>query len=191
LPDALAYRTASPDDVLSLSVLATQVFLDTYATNGINADLAKEARTVYAPEVLAARLADPAVQVVVAGMGENLIAFVDIAFGTRCPQATIEGPEVFRLYVQAPFQRRGIGRDLMARAEAAARDAGGPSIWLTAWSGNSRALAFYASLGYKDVGVTQYVIEGKAYENRVLAKTLRPAAPSKEAPVTDAKQQGK
>ena len=45
-------------------------------------------------------------------------------------------------------------------------------LWLTAWAGNSNALAFYKTLGYEDVGSTLYVIEGKGYENRVLCKRL-------------------
>ena len=45
-------------------------------------------------------------------------------------------------------------------------------MWLSVWAGNAGALAFYPKLGFKDVGVTQYVIESKEYENRVFAKRL-------------------
>jgi hypothetical protein len=38
--------------------------------------------------------------------------------------------------------------------------------------GNRRALAFYASRAYKDLGATTYVFENEQYENRVLAKAL-------------------
>ncbi len=37
-------RTGVPDDALCIGVLATQVFLDTYATSGIRPDLAYENR---------------------------------------------------------------------------------------------------------------------------------------------------
>ena len=87
-------------------------------------------------------------------------------------QTTI-GPEVLRLYVQAPFQRKGLGRTLLQAAEARAHSLGAPSIWLTAWVGNTGALAFYPEVGYVDVGTTEYAINGKNYENRVFAKALR------------------
>ena len=65
---------------------------------------------------------------------------------------------------------------MITRAEAAARDRSLDAVWLTAWVGNDRALAFYESLGYRDIGVTQYVIEGVAHENRVLCKRLAASA---------------
>jgi diamine N-acetyltransferase len=168
----LAYRPATPNDALSLSVLATQVFLDTYATSGVNADLANEATSVYARAVFEGRLLDPSVSLVLATSGEHLVGFVDIDFATRCPVPEVTGAEVFRLYVQRPFMRQGIGHALMTIAESEIRARGLPSVWRTAWVGNDNALRFYKALGYRDVGTTEYVIEGKGYENRVLSKRL-------------------
>lgn len=104
--------------------------------------------------------------------GGFTVGFVDIAFATLCPVPGVRGAEVFRLYVQRPFLRRGLGRKLMAKAEASARARGLESIWLTAWAGNHGALAFYQSLGFRDIGTTEYVIDGVGHENRVLCKTF-------------------
>ncbi|MEQ1519019.1 MAG: GNAT family N-acetyltransferase [Usitatibacteraceae bacterium] len=166
------YRQGAPSDALCLGILATQVFLDTYATNGIDADLAREALSVYSPGALEQRLLDPNAEMTVVECGDYVVAFLDVSRASECPVSGIVGPEVLRLYVQAPFQRHGLGRELLRRAEATARLAGAKFVWLTAWSGNVGALGFYAAAGYVDVGETQYVIEGKAYENRVFAKSL-------------------
>lgn len=174
-PPRITFRSASADDALTLSVLATQVFLDTYATHGVDRDLASEVHTVYAPEVFAQRLRDPGVEITVAVRGPWLVGFLDLAFTTQCPLPSIQGLEVLRLYVQAPFQRAGVGRQLMALAERRARQAAQAHVWLTAWSGNTTALAFYPAMGYQDVGTTQYLIEGQAYENRVFAKRITPS----------------
>jgi diamine N-acetyltransferase len=170
------YRRATAADALTLSTLATQVFLDTYATNGINAALAREAGAVYSPEVFESRLQDASVELVVATASASMVGFVDIAFATRCPVPGVHGAEVFRLYVQRPFLRRGLGRALITKAEASARDRGMDAAWLTAWVGNDRALAFYGSMGYRDIGATEHVIEGVAHENRVLCKRLATSA---------------
>jgi diamine N-acetyltransferase len=167
-----AYRPATPSDALNLSVLATQVFLDTYATSGINSDLAYEASTVYARSVFESRLLSPSASLILAISGEHLVGFVDIDFVTRCPAPEVIGAEVARLYVQRPFMRMGVGSTLMLKAETAVQAHGHSSIWLTAWTGNENALKFYKALDYRDVGTTEYVIEGKSYENRVLSKRL-------------------
>lgn len=172
MPPDVLLRPATPADAACLSVLATQVFLDTYATQGIDADLAHEARTVYAQPVFSARLARPDVRLMVAERQRRLIGFADLALGAPCPAAGIDGLEVFRLYVQAPFHGQGVGRALMALAEHEARQHRQRCVWLTAWSGNHRALAFYTRLGFQDAGATAHVIEGRSYENRILVKAL-------------------
>lgn len=173
MPYKIDYRNATPEDALNLSVLATQVFLDTYATNGVSVDLAREVRTVYSPGAFGERLQQPGVEISVATRGGYIVAFLDLDSTTKCPVSSAHGLEILRLYVQGPFQRSGVGRHLMSIAERKALEHDAQHVWLTAWSGNTRALAFYTALGYRDVGSTQYLIEGTAHENRVFAK--RPA----------------
>jgi GNAT superfamily N-acetyltransferase len=172
MSEVFEFRHATPADAPTLSTLATQVFLDTYATHGINDALAREVATVYSAEMFERRLQDAAVELLLVEAGGYTVGFVDIAFATSCPVPGVRGAEVFRLYVQRPFLRRGLGRALIAKAEAQARARGLGAIWLTAWAGNHGALAFYQSLGFRDIGTTEYVIDGVGYENRVLCKPL-------------------
>lgn len=172
MPEDFIYRGATTADALPLSTLATHVFLDTYATRGINEALAREVTTVYSVEVFERRLRDAEIELLLVTSGGYTMGFVDIAFATSCPVPGVRGAEVFRLYVQRPFLRRGLGCALMAKAEASARARGLGAIWLTAWAGNHGALAFYQSLGFRDIGTTEYVIDGVGYDNRVLCKTL-------------------
>jgi GNAT superfamily N-acetyltransferase len=167
---AVQYRPGLPDDALCIAVLATQVFLDTYAAEGVRPDLAREAIAVYSHQAFAARLSDPTTRFVLAEMKGRLVAFAELAVGKPCPAPSAAQVEVVRLYVQRNFHRQGIGRALSEHAERIAAEQGFHSIWLAAWSGNSPALAFYPALGYKDVGATAYIIEGQAYENRVFVK---------------------
>lgn len=166
------YRQATADDALCLSVLASQVFLDTYATNGVNFDLAKEVTSVLSRKVFLQRIESSDVEIWIATQDGNLVGFLDLDFSSSCPDASVSGVEILRLYVQQPFQRRNVGRTLMAIAEERACKRGKESLWLTAWVGNLKARDFYKALGYADAGTTPYVIEGKEYENRILAKDL-------------------
>jgi ribosomal protein S18 acetylase RimI-like enzyme len=181
MPADFVYRQASSEDALCLSVLASQVFLDTYATNGVNLDLAKEVSSVLSKESFLNRLERDTVELFVATHAGYMVGFLDLDLVSRCPDAAVSGVEILRLYVQQPFQRRTVGRTLMTLAEERVRSAGHKAIWLTAWVGNLRARDFYRTLGYKDVGVTQYVIEGQEYENRILVKELPASADSCDA----------
>jgi GNAT superfamily N-acetyltransferase len=80
--------------------------------------------------------------------------------------------ELRTLYVQRPFLRRGIGARLLAQVERDARTRGADVLWLTAWVGNTNALAFYASCGYAALGTTWHVFENERHENRLHARRL-------------------
>lgn len=167
-------RTATPADACALSALGVQVFLDTYATDGVRPDLAREAVATCGPRAVRQRLRDPHRQTLVAARGEALLGFTEVVTTpVAAPDGAITGAELARLYVQRACHGTGIGRALLQAAEAMARAAGHPHLWLTAWEGNEPALGFYARMDYLPVGRTMYLFEGRGYGNVVLARALR------------------
>lgn len=173
LPSPLGtLRLATPADALCLGVLALHVFLDTYATDGQRPDLAREALGVGAIDAFERRLADPLSAVALVEVAGHVVAFADMKLEGACPVPGVAGPEVHRLYVHPRFHGRGLGRALLGWARQRAHQHGARQLWLTAWVGNARALGFYPRVGFRDVGLTQHLIEGQAWENRVFACTL-------------------
>jgi GNAT superfamily N-acetyltransferase len=179
-PPAIDYRPAVAEDALCLGVLAMQVFLDTYATEGIRPAHAREALATGSQDGFAALLADPAVTLLVAERAGHLVGFAQLRHGAV--HDLLDEPaaaELRRLYVQEPFTGRGVGAALLRRAEQAAAARGAAALWLTAWAGNARALAFYPRQGYALVGDTVYRIEGEAYANKLFARRLEPMPSSR------------
>jgi len=172
-PTKPVLRIGAPGDALSVAALAIQVFLDTYATEGIRSDLAREAFNEYSAVKFEERLADPTRLFILAEREGHLLGFAEVSLLHTRPNAhTPAGQELIRLYVQPAFQRKGIGSALLRSAELHCASLQAQTLWLTAWAGNQRALHFYRACGYHDVGATSYVLEGNAYENRILVKQL-------------------
>lgn len=174
---AFSIRPATPEDVPSLCALAIQVYLDTYATRGVRAGLARQALSDLSCDAFARSLAQSSRRVLVAAFdgepGDALVGFAELELAPRpAPGLMLAGAELTRLYVQPAFQRAGVGAQLIAAAEGAAAQARLPSVWLTAWDGNHRALAFYANRGYIDEGGTIHQIEDQSVGNRVLQRLL-------------------
>ena len=175
-PADVAFRPAEPADAPCLSALATQVFFETYATSGIRIALVREAASQFSGAAIAERLCRPEGRTTLAERDGHLIAFAEIVLGATHPLVPRgDVAELTRLYVQAPFLRRGIGRRLLAHAETLASAEGASTLWLTAWIGNARALAFYASQGYAPLGSTPHEFEGEVFENTLFAKRLAAA----------------
>lgn len=166
-------RVATLADTEAIAALAMQVFLDTYATDGVLPDLAREALSEYSREMFEQRLHEPGRTFVLATLGFGLVGFAEILFERQpSPIAGIQGAELVRLYVQPRWQGKGIGRKLIGQAEALARQAGAGALWLTVWEKNTRALGFYDRLGYSDVGRTSYTMQMQSFGNQVLHKPL-------------------
>lgn len=180
MPEALAFalRPATSNDAEVIAALSIQVFLDTYATEGVRPDLAQEAFGEYSVEAFATRLKDPGRRFILAEAGTGLVGYAEIiTTEAGAPVGGVTGAQLVRLYVQPAIQGSGVGKALIDAAERLASEHSAPALWLTAWEGNHRALAFYARLGYADVGADTYTFQGRTYGTRVLAKGLRrPAA---------------
>ena len=170
---ALRVRPGTADDALNIAALATQVFLDTYATEGVFRHLALEAFTEYSVEAFNARLKEPERRFVVAEVAGGLIGFAEVlALPQSAPVGSVSGAQLVRLYVQPQAQGSGVGRALIEAAETLTTSQSLEALWLTAWEHNDRALAFYARVGYEDLGPSTYTCVGETYGTRVLAKRL-------------------
>lgn len=174
------FRTASVDDAACLSALGTQVFLEAYASEGVTPALAREVQTLLSVEAIRAQLGEAGRMYVLAESGAvdgGLVGFAQLCLGRRHAllgdESGLPVMELERLYLQQRFTGRGWGRLLLQQAEAQARQQGASRMWLSAWSGNTRALGFYARCGYQLLGEAVYRFEDAAYPNKILARTLR------------------
>lgn len=161
-------RDAQPSDANCLAVLAAQVWLHTYATQGVSHEIARYVLSELSVGKFAALLDDPDVRIVVAHGGENLVGFACIRLGAACPSDPGATVELQTLYVQEPFTGQGVGRSLLTAAEGKAREHASGPLWLTVNAQNARAIAFYARQGYAKVGTTVFVLGQGRHENHVL-----------------------
>jgi len=164
-------RAAVEADAHCVATLGTQVFLDTYATDGIRPSLVREVAAQFTPDIISALIARPQVRLVLAERAGHLIGFAQ--FDLDAPHALLPGmsaAQLNRLYVQERFTGRGVGRVLLAEVETRAAAEGVQALWLSAWAGNARALAFYPRRGYRDIGATLYEFENEKHENRIFAR---------------------
>ena len=165
---SLCIRIGRSEDANRLAVLAAQVWLHTYATNGITADIAEYVLRELTPEKYLSTLNDPSSQVFVAESGESLAGLAVVKFDARCPAGNYSSAELQTLYVQEHFAGCGAGKSLLRAAETEARRRSNGVLWLTVNAKNARAIAFYAHQGYTKVGTTYFVLGEGRHENHVL-----------------------
>ncbi|WP_326538105.1 GNAT family N-acetyltransferase [Pseudorhodoferax sp.] len=160
----LQIRRASPDDAPRLAVLASQVWLHTYATEGIDDEIAAYVLAELTPAKYLVLLSAATTHCSMATQDGRLVGFSLLRLGAPCPVPADATAELQTLYVQAHSTGRGIGSQLLAAAQAVAQ----APLWLTVNARNARAIAFYARHGYARRGTTHFTLGQGRHENHVL-----------------------
>lgn len=166
-----ALRRPSAHDAECLSVLAMQVWLHTYATQGITQNIACYVREHLSASHYRARLAEPNCHIWVAQCGAGLAGFALLQLDSACPVGGQPSAQLQTLYVQAPFVGQGLGKALLQAAQAQAEQSmqtSGSALWLTVNAQNANAIAFYARQGYVQVGSSDFVMGQERHLNHVL-----------------------
>jgi ribosomal protein S18 acetylase RimI-like enzyme len=157
-------RKAKKEDSLNLAALSIQVWLHTYAPDGIRRGISEFALGTFTEQYFKDLLKNPDYRILVFIKENHLIGYA-MANLKSLWQDQSNGYEIDKLYVQEHFQGKGIGRCLIS--EMAALHGG--SFWLSTWYHNWNAINFYKHMGFVDIGHRYFELEGELHENRVFA----------------------
>lgn len=125
------------------------------AVTGLAADLGYADQAAGVAGRFAALKDDPDHGLLVAVDGEVVVGFLHVA--ARRALHTDHSAQVLAMAVAASHRRRGVGRTLLAEAEAWAAERGLASVMLYSAERRDDAHGFYAALGYApNTGVNRY-----------------------------------
>ncbi|NCT83588.1 MAG: GNAT family N-acetyltransferase [Comamonadaceae bacterium] len=164
---AAVLRRAGADDAPRLAALAHWVWLDSYATAGVESRFLPYLAAAFTPAAFERLIADPR-QALWLAEGESgaLQGFAQLRRGVPAPTAEPPQVELERLYVAPPCTGHGLGARLLAAARG---NWPGEALWLSVWVGNERAQRFYHREGGRVVGETDFMLDGQPIRNLVLA----------------------
>lgn len=169
MTDQLVIRRALPSDAPNLVVLKQQVWVATYATEGIRLEFSEYLLNEFTLSNELDSLNDSGKITLLAESHNHLIACAVIVLQTKMPITPYELiPEISVLYVLERFTGLGIGKLLMSHTTNILKEHGFVKLFLTVYHENMRALNFYRIYGFEEVGITHFEMGGNRYENKVL-----------------------
>ena len=148
---------AGNEDAQALSTAGERLFAQAYGEFSRPDDLAVHVQEYFGLDAVVAELRKPEVRYTIAYDADAIAGFLKIRCGLA-PDAVpaAEAVEVQQLYVDAERQGKGVGRTLMDRAAAVARDEGYGGIWLSVWQDADWATGFYEAYGFRRVGTAEF-----------------------------------
>ena len=165
-------RPAAARDVRNLAALATQVWLHTYALEGVRDALSDYVLQELTPAKFSALLSQPEIDLLVCEQESCLLGYLKMNSSAACPQDEENTTEIETVYVQEHHIGTGAGRALLDAACEVARARGAQKLWLSVYHENAAALAFYDRLDFQMVGDTWWRWDDERYRNLVLTRKL-------------------
>lgn len=161
-------RKAELKDTANLAVLKQQVWIATYATEGIRTEFSDYVLSQFTKEKERELIENPDKLIFVAEIDNHIIACVELALDTKCSIPEITSPEITVLYVLERFCGKNIGKMLLEKTYIEAKKMNFNSVWLTVYHENERAIKFYKRNKFKELGSTYFEMDGNKYENRIM-----------------------
>jgi ribosomal protein S18 acetylase RimI-like enzyme len=161
-------RTAVVSDANVLSALATEVWLDTYAKEGVSATYAAYLARHYSPAAFRKSVEAVDKHTIVCTRGPFMLGYAKLVFGQSLCAPQFGPIELATLYVRRHHKRQGIGQMLLRHALWSASQRGHSSLYLTANHENHDAIRFYEAQGFRTAGCWAFMFDGNEVPNVVM-----------------------
>ena len=162
----IAYRPGSPIDAALIADLFERSFVETfghlYRPEDLAAFLAK-----LSPEGFRGELVDPRYRFRLGFEGAAPIGFCKLGPLSLPVESPGRALELRQLYILRPWHGRGIAQALMEWALAEARAQGAETLYLTVYTDNHRARAFYRRYGFAYVAPYAFMVGEQADEDEI------------------------
>lgn len=173
MTDAFQIRRASESDVAALTEFGARTFRESFGKDNTAADMEQHLAAAWREDLQRAELRDPSIDTLVAVAQDGFAGFAMVRERHAPPGVPAQRPvELWRFYVDEPWQGRGLAQALMRAVEASARARGGRELWLGVWERNARAQAFYRKCGFEKVGTQIFVVGTDPQTDHVMLRPL-------------------
>lgn len=163
-------RDARPEEAARLAEFGARTFREAFGADNREEDMRAHLGAMWSPGRQRAEIEDPAIDTLICvGDGDAWHGFARLRAGTTSEGVPPEGSiELWRFYVDRPWQGAGIASALMSAAKRRARDRGATSMWLGVWERNARAQAFYRKHGFTRVGSQVFTVGSDPQTDHVM-----------------------
>jgi GNAT superfamily N-acetyltransferase len=161
---------AAPSDAARLAEFGARTFRETFADDNSVEDMSRHLESAWSPDIQRREIEDPDIDtLVLADDAGRWMAFAQLRANHVSDGVPAEGSiELWRFYVDQPWQGRGVAAALMAAAKERGRRRGARTMWLGVWERNPRAQAFYRKHGFSHVGKKVFVVGSDPQTDHVM-----------------------
>lgn len=159
-------------DLKNIATLAVQVWLDTYAVEGIREVFSDYIWNELTPQNFAKRYVENDHCFFTIKENGHLIGFVEL--NENSPSTVNENYklEIDKIYIQNNFCGKNIGSEIINFLCDYYKNSEFSEMWLTVYENNIRAIKFYEKNNFEEIGEYFFQLENESHRNLVLLKKI-------------------
>ncbi len=166
-------RPATAKDASTLSLFAAAVFPYGGRQNADPEDLAKYIAAELTPERFLALIENQNTEIWLAEAADGVCGYAVLAQPSFHPKIDAVAPaELRKLYVAPAYHGTGVAHTLMRQAIASLESRHLEVLWLSTYSENPRAVAFYKRCGFYIVGTQDFLVGNDRQKDFVMRRDL-------------------
>lgn len=166
-------KTCTEKDLDTLRQISIETYTDTFGAQNTPENLDAYLTEAYASEKLKRELANPDSRFFFITVDEKVAGYLKVNVGPAQTEDKIKNAlEVERIYVDKAFKRMGLGKRLLEKAIAIAREYPVQNIWLGVWEENKDARKFYEKQGFVYTDAHSFFMGDDEQTDLIVVKSL-------------------
>ena len=170
----ITVKQARREDVALLSTIAQLTFPLANPLNSSKTEISKYIAENFSESAFQKLIGSDKVFVACAKSGNALVGFIVVKYRSRCPnKAELENSaQLQRLYVLPQYHGTNSSKLLVSEALKKCSEKGIDAIWLSVYSGNSRAKKFYSKFGFQEIGTTHFKMGNEKHLDNIMVANI-------------------
>lgn len=167
------FRECSEADVDLVIQIGKETFFDTFSEMNTAANLENYLGKAFDRKTVAAEIKNPGSRFYLFYYNSKLIGYLKI--NEKDAQTEFRddlGLELERLYIKKDHQGEGLGKVLINKGIAIAREKRMDYVWLGVWEKNIKAIRFYEKMGFKKYGVHDFYLGNERQIDFLMIKEI-------------------
>jgi diamine N-acetyltransferase len=167
-------RPAKGEDLIDLRNLALRIFVETFESANNPEDFKAYVDEAFSENRIASEFLENGSQFFVAMEGKTMIGYARVRENDEANE--LLGPnhlELQRLYVEIPWQGKGIANQLMETAEHFAKAKSKEWLWLGVWEHNPKGQRYYFKHGYEKFSEHCFMVGNDPQTDWLLKKAMK------------------
>lgn len=166
-------RKCTLEDLETLQQVAIETFTETFSEYNTPENMKLYLDNAFNEKQLENELSNKDSQFFFVYVENDLAGYLKVNIGeAQTEEMGDEALEIQRVYIKEKYQKSGLGKLMLEKAEKIAKENNKNKIWLGVWEKNENAIGFYEKMGFKQTSSFTFHLGDEIQTDYIMTKPL-------------------